>query len=651
MNPKFIEFTNKHTKAKKENRVYQSEPSSKWVSYGCSYDDAFLKLDIDDYDKSGKLEEPINGKPRSDVVVALLEEQSVKFNGIKTEKGKHLFFRVPDRINKKTVPPWYSVLGIKCEWKFPASDDHIPLVINGVERQFFKGSITNTDVDELPFYLFPLQKSKNRPFDLSISSGNRTNSFGAYLFHLINKGFTADEAAQIVRLMNAYVLEEPISDSELNATTLNDSTIAKLKDRQREKELTADIVADEIIKQFKLIFTNGDYFSYQNGVYRKFNIGNIRKHISYQFPKKTGQFEREVIRHVEGRSFTEPPEDNGIVNVKNGLLRFDEEGNVTSLPHSRDHISFRQFNADYDPESASTLLENTLNQWFSDSDEQVELFDQMLGYLLMNHTRYQKAFFFIGQPSSGKTTALDMITNFCGLENVSSLSLDALTDKQSLASLVNKTVNIRADLPNKKIYESGTFKSLVSGDTLTVNPKYIREYSYKFTGKLIFGMNELPDYSSDDKGVDRRVAFFTFNRIFKEGTEGFNQSLSTELQSKEVMSTLLNHAIRGYKSLIQRGYFISTKESKRVQADFITVNNNIELWIKEASIDKDYLLREPINHHHGGIYPDYQSFCFNAGVQPKEQQSFSRYIAQKYVLETYRDHKGGDRIRFFRPKT
>lgn len=51
-------------------------------------------------------------------------------------------------------------MGIKCEWKFPASDDHIPLKVNGVERKFFKGSIDNTEIDKLPFFLYPLQMDK-----------------------------------------------------------------------------------------------------------------------------------------------------------------------------------------------------------------------------------------------------------------------------------------------------------------------------------------------------------------------------------------------------------------------------------------------------------------------------------------------------------
>ncbi len=652
MNVKYIEFNGKHPKNSKQYRKYTDKPSSTWLSYGCSYDSAFLKVDIDDFDrKTGALEDSVKGKPRSEAIVEILDKLGVKYNGIQTEHGKHLFFRKPAALEEGNKQNWHTPIGIKAEWKFPGRDDHIPLVINGVKRQFFKGSLTNMDVDELPFYLYPLQKSKDKPFNLSISSGNRTNGFGAYLFHLINKGFTADEAAQIVRLMNDYVLEEPISYNELYATTLNDSTMEKLKDRQREKELTEDIVADEIIEQYKLIRVKGSFYSYDGGVYKPFDDQIIRKYISETYPKKKINFEREVIRHVESRSYTEKPEDTGIVNVKNGLLLFDEKGNVTPIPHTREHISFKQFNASYRPEISSTFLDNTINQWFSGSAEQVELFDQMLGYLLMNHTRYQKSFFFIGQPATGKSTALGMIKNFCGSENVSDLPLNSFTDKQSLDTLVNKIANIDTDLNKKKIHEAGTFKKLVVGEEVHINPKYIKPYFYRFTGKLLFGMNELPDYSSDDKGVDRRVAFFTFDRVFKEGSKDRNNELEIELKTEEIMSALLNHAIKGYKSLVQNGHFIKTKESGKMLTEFIAMNNNIEQWINEADLDEEYFIREPINYDLKGSYPEYKAFCFNIGVEPKEQQGFSRYISQKYNLKTYLKREGNERIRRFRKIT
>lgn len=244
MKPEYIEFNGKHPMAAKENRHYYDEPQKSWISYGASYSADFLKIDIDDYTHgTGELEEPVCGKPRSDAIIAILESLHIKYNAIKTEHGRHLFFRTPACLERKNKMNWYSPLGIKAEWKFPSSDDHIPLVINGIERRFFKGSITNEDVDELPPFLYPLQKSKTRPFDMNFVKGDRTQNLWNYLFNLVRKKYTAEQAFQIVRLMNEYIFESPIPERTLEAEILNNSTLEKLQKEEAstpKKEISPD---------------------------------------------------------------------------------------------------------------------------------------------------------------------------------------------------------------------------------------------------------------------------------------------------------------------------------------------------------------------------------------------------------------------------
>ena len=125
----YIEFNGKHPRASKENRVYSDAPNPAWNSYGCKYDEIFLKVDIDDYNhKTGELDEAIHGRPRSEAVVALLDDLGIRYVGIRTEHGKHLFFRKPEMLDAKNKQNWYCPLAVKCEWKFPGSDDHIPLM-------------------------------------------------------------------------------------------------------------------------------------------------------------------------------------------------------------------------------------------------------------------------------------------------------------------------------------------------------------------------------------------------------------------------------------------------------------------------------------------------------------------------------------------
>lgn len=654
MNPKYIEFNGKHPAALKEERQYQDRPRKNWNSYGASYSPEFLKLDIDDYRKSGEIENPIHGKPRSETIVAILDSLGIRYNGIRTERGKHLFFRVPDWMEQKNKSPrWLCPLGIKCEWKFPASDDHIPLKINGVEREFFKGSITNGDIDELPFFLYPLQMD-NAAFKVDFPEGDRTQKLGAYIFYLVKKGYTADQAFQVIRLMNSFVFEKPIPEKTLEAEILNGSTLKKAQEQQKEKaekNISHSDLAKEIIARFNLITVNGDFYSYENGVYKPFPNGRITNYLTEHYPKLNANFEREVIRHISGLTYTEPPKDDGTVNVKNGILSFAPDGTVTLTPHTMGYISFKQFNAAYKPEAQSKLLDDTLLLWFNGSSRQIELFNQVLGYLLMNHVNYQKVFFFVGAPSTGKTTLLKLVICFCGNENVSAIQLEDMNKPFGLASIVNKIANIFSDIRKSKVLASETFKMLADGSPLQINRKFKGELTYCFTGKLLFGMNNYPDFSKDFDGIERRVVIFEFKHIFKKGDPQFNPNILEELTSDECMSALLNKAISGYKSLVANKGFITTRESEQALADFVSDNDNVVKWLHEAGIEEDYLLHEPIKMDgYKGLYPQYREFCFNAGEEPKAQKDFSRSICNLYGFKTHTKRINGQRPQMFERK-
>lgn len=653
MKPMYIKFNGKHPEAEKDKRHYSDNPRKNWNSYGASYSPVFFKLDIDDFKKSGEIEEPIHGKPRSDALVAILDFLKIRYNGIKTEHGKQLFFRVPDWMEQRNKINWYCPLGVKCEWKFPSRDDHIPLKINGVEREFFKGSITNEDVDELPPFLYPLQGYKNKPFMLDFPEGGRTQKLGAYIFYLVKKGYTSDQAFQIVRLMNSYIFENPIPEKTLEAEILNESTLKKLQDQEKEKadkNLSHSDLAKEIIACFNLITVNGDFYNYENGVYKPFPNGKITHYLTEHYPKLNANFEREVIRHISGLTYTEPPKDDGTVNVKNGVLSFSPDGTVVLLPHTMEHISFKQFNATYNPKAQSKLLDDTLLLWFNGSSKQIELFNQLLGYLLMNHVNYQKVFFFVGAPSTGKTTLLKLIICFCGNENVSAIQLEDMGKPFGLASIVNKIANVFSDIRKTKVLASETFKMLADGSPLQINRKFKGELTYCFTGKLLFGMNSYPDFSKDFDGIERRVVIFEFKHIFKKGDPQFNPVILESLTSDECMSALLNRAISGCKSLIDNKGFITTKESEQALADFVSDNDSVVKWLHEADIDEDYLLREPIRMDYKGLYPEYQAFCINAGEEAKAQKDFSRTICNMYDFKTRTKRINGQRPQIFERK-
>ena len=655
----YLKGNGKHPAEAKENRQYYDDVDSVacFESYCYAYSEDWLKVDIDDFNhKTGAPDEPIQGRPRSTAIIKILEDLNIRYNGIRTEHGVHLFFRKPDALDVQNRINWYSPMCVKMEWKFPERDDHIPLKVNGVERTFFKGSVTNDDIDELPAYLFPLQKYQHKPFLLEFPEGDRTQHLGAYLFYLTEKkGFSAEQAFQVIRLLNEYIFDNPIPEDTLNAEILNDSTLKKLEKKAQEtsaKSIPHSELAKEIIDHFRILTVNGSLYTYDGGVYRPLPEGRITQYLTKNYPNLNANNEREIMRDIKGLTYTEYPPDDGTVNVKNGILKFSPDGSgVELLEHGPSYVSFRQFHAAYDPGAESKLLDEALDLWFGGSRADIDLFGQVLGYLLMNHVKYEMIFFFIGAPSTGKTTLLKLITEFCGKENVSVIQLEDLNKPFGLASIVNKTANIFSDVKKTKVIGTDVFRMLADGSELNINQKYRQEFKYSFTGKLLFGMNNYPDFSHDFDGIKRRLTIFEFRHVFKKGDSVFNPSILDELTSPECMSALLNKAIAGYGKLIRNNGFDQTERTRHALNEFVAANDTVTRWMLESGIDEDYLLRQPIKGEcFTGSYPDYKNYCIEIGEEAKAQKDFTREICNQYGLETYRKRVGDNRFRMFRKK-
>lgn len=394
-----------------------------------------------------------------------------------------------------------------------------------------------------------------------------------------------------------------------------------------------------------MIYLNSNLYAYQNGVYRPFGKDQINAYISKHYPFAKIRFRQEVAEQIKGAAYIDQVEETSLINVKNGLLEISDDGTVILHPHSPDIISFRQFNANYDPSAVCPVLDKALQNAFSGSSEQIELFNQIMGYLMMNHTRYQKCFFWVGVPSSAKSTFSMMVRRFCGEENVSSVELDDLGKRFGLAGLVNKTLNIVPDIKKTKLFASGLFKALVGGDAVRIEQKYREAFDYVFTGKMIFGMNLFPDFSADFEGIERRLVILKFERVYKPTDPDYNPNIDDDLSTDEAMSALLNRAISGYKSLIQNKGFLETRKSKQQMAAFVSENDSVVAWV-ESLDDLSILEREPISGPEG-LYKAYETYCNSAGERAKDQKDFTRIIKTRYGYQQCKRRVAGKQYPFF----
>ena len=165
------------------------------------------------------------------------------------------------------------------------------------------------------------------------------------------------------------------------------------------------------------------------------------------------------------------------------------------------------------------------------------------------------------------------------------------------------------------------------------------------TGKLIFGMNLFPDFSTDFEGIERRVVILKFERIYNKTDPDYNPNIDDDLATDEAMSALLNLAIAGYKSLIQNKGFIETRKSKQQLAAFVSENDSVVAWV-ESLDDLSELEREPISGPEG-LYKSYEIYCNQTGEKAKDQKDFTRTIKTRYGYRQCKRRIAGKQYPFF----
>jgi P4 family phage/plasmid primase-like protien len=200
-----------------------------------------------------------------------------------------------------------------------------------------------------------------------------------------------------------------------------------------------------------------------------------------------------------------------------------------------------------------------------------------MGYCLGRDNSFQKALFLLGNPGSGKGTILRLLAKLVGEQNTSAVALDDLKQKTSVSNLLNKLVNIDADVSvNAKDFEAD-FRKISGKDAITAKILFKDEFRFKPYCKLIIAGQELPRISDKTRGFYRRMLIINFNVTFENREDkGLDDKLELEL------SGILNWALEGRKRLYENGNFTTTQIMVEYIEDLKLENNPVQSFIKEC---------------------------------------------------------------------
>ncbi len=544
--------------------------------------------------------------------------------------------QLPLNSNKNKTLLTFSPVDYKSGIKKVKSTNEIKQAINSISISNPDGSLREVlycnikddgTLDEIPFYDLPLNSNFNF---LNMESGDgRQSGLFTYMNPVKAAGYSYEEYKTVAELIDRFIFKQSLGDEFENA--IRKEAWDALNQNYLDGKFNHALFGDQLISELKLISVNGDIYTYSGGIYVPKDINDMNSIIINKIPELKINQRRETIEFIRGRCAKKLTRNNlKRVNVKNGIIEFTpnretKNYDVTLLNHTPDIIEFRQFNAEYRPDVEYPLLDETLNKVFCGDQDLINLFYEIIGYLMMDHVNFHKAFFLVGKPSGGKSNVLKMIINFVGQQNVSTLSLKDFNDKFRLSGIVHKICNISADLDQITVTESGTFKSLVTGDGVIVEEKYGRSYTYYNTAKLLFGCNTLPHFI-DKVGVMRRPIIIPFRHKFSKSDSDFNPFIDEDLSTPECMSYLLNKGIEGYKRLYLNNGFSEPKAVKKELEKFKINNSNVLTWMSESEFDEEGLQRELIKD----LYRKYTEFCLRNNNNPQSRRSFVDEIINEF---------------------
>lgn len=156
---------------------------------------------------------------------------------------------------------------------------------------------------------------------------------------------------------------------------------------------------------------------------------------------------------------------------------------------------------------------------------------QMIGYLLTPDTNGKCLFMLQGVSNSGKSVLGNFIKSLFPDYRITSLDIDQLGKRTSTSLLVNKSLNLSMDLPNKTLPALAirNLKLITGNDDVTVeygNGKYSKYYG---NCKFLFATNHPLALKGADPALVERIVCIPFTR-----------SISVKQRNNELLKNLKN---------------------------------------------------------------------------------------------------------------
>ncbi|MBM7869318.1 putative DNA primase/helicase [Clostridium pascui] len=563
--------------------------------YGGVLQDDLIQIDVDD-------------GSQADALYEIIKDMNVNTSVLQTSRGKHFYF-INTNIDKRKQG-YYTALGSKIDVGLGVQNAVVPLKIKGRKRKLLQ---TTDTPDILPIWLRPLTKREINFSSMSEGDGRNQALFN-YILILQSNGFTKEEIRETIRIINKYILQEPLDEREIE-TILRDEAFMKesfyIKSKLQYEKLATYLRDNE-----KIIKINDELHMYKDGYYSS-DMKEIEKVMLKYINNSTNSIRTEVIRYLELICQNTKMSNPKYIALSNGI--FDLESKKL-LEFSSTYIIKNKIPWSYNPNAYNETMDKTLDKICCNDKNLRLLTEEMIGYTLFRRNELGKAFILTGQGANGKSTLLEVLNELLGEDNIASVSLEELNHRFKTFQLEGKLANIGDDISNKYIEDNSTFKKLVTGEKVNVERKGRDPFDFKNYSKLIFSANELPRINDLSGGLKRRLIFIPFNATFSKRDKDYDPFILDKLTSPEAIEYLLKLALNGLNRTLNNHSFTYAKVCDDVWEEYEAINNPVVAFLEDNDIEN-----EPVNE----VYLRYSSWCSENGLKSVSKPVFGREVKKQ----------------------
>ena len=168
--------------------------------------DQTILIDVDDYEQS-------------EMLMDIVEDLQLRCRVYETKRGKHFLFQNNGVNTCKTGTK--VACGLTVDIKIGSKNSYEVLKHQGVERKIIYDIFDDEEYEKMPRWLLPIKS--NVDF-LNLEEGDgRNQTFFNYILSLQSYDLTKDEIRDTIRIINKYIVKEPLAENEIDVILRDDA--------------------------------------------------------------------------------------------------------------------------------------------------------------------------------------------------------------------------------------------------------------------------------------------------------------------------------------------------------------------------------------------------------------------------------------------